>query len=85
MTTDSPSETSMGTHMEPVEGDFYTDDEDDNDSNEDEEGEEGKAFLNTWRCKMLKNVMTTTGLIIMLLVSQDGQHGFLVFFVSMSC
>ena len=82
MTTDSPSETSMGTHMEPVEGDFYTDDEDDNDSNEDEEGEEGKMVMEG---KMLKNVMTTSELIIMLLVSQDGQHGFLVFFVSMSC
>ena len=82
MTTDSPSETSMGTHMEPVEGDFYTDDEDDNDSNEDEEGEEGKMVMEG---KMPKNMMTTSELIIMLLVSQDGQHGFLVFFVSMSC
>ena len=41
VTTDYPSETSMGTHMEPVEGDFYWDDEDgDNTDAEDGDGTE---------------------------------------------
>ena len=48
VTTGSPSETSMGTHMEPVEGDCYTDDEDgdhteeqDNDDDGDDSDEDG--------------------------------------------
>ena len=41
-TTDYPSETSMGTHMEPVEGDFYWDDEDGDNTEEEDDDDNDK-------------------------------------------
>ena len=42
VTTDYPSETSMGTHMEPVEGDFYWDDEDGDNTEEEDDDDNDK-------------------------------------------